>query len=131
MSDSLLDNVARIGNQERSTGKENYKAFGGDKSKERQNSLEIREKNGNGYLIPYGQITLIKYTSNQFISLFCASYICNIEGRNLGTLIQLLQDSRVRYIQEFNRNRFIEAGNEEAVVTKITFDEIGRKPLFE
>lgn len=127
MKDSLIDNIAHIGNQknpptDKTTGKQPYKACGNDKNKERQNSLEIREKNGNGYLIPYGQITLTQYTSHQIVSLFCADYVCNIEGKNLGSIITLLQDSRVRYIQEFDQNRFIEAGSDEAVVHKITVE---------
>jgi len=130
MSDNLLDNIAHIGNQEKA-GKELYKAYGGDQSKDRQINLEIREKNGNGFLIPYGQITLIKYTSYQFISLFCAGYICNIEGKQLDKIIPLLQDSRVRYIQEFDKNRFIEVENGEAVIEKISFEEIGRVNKFE
>jgi len=127
MSDSLIDNIAQLSNQAKSTGKEPYRAYGNDKNKDRQINLEIREKSGNGFLIPYGQITLIKYTSNQFISLFCAGYVCNIEGKHLDSVIALLQDSRVRYIQEFDKSRFLEVGTGEAVVERIEMTSLSGK----
>ncbi len=101
-----------------------YKAFGTyQASGHRELYIDVRDKNGDGYLVSYSYITRIKYTTDRLVSLVGTDFGITLEGQHLNKLIEPLHDEKVRYVQEFNSNRFDTPEDGEAVIEKITITE--------
>jgi len=70
-----------------------------------QEQLEIRKRENSGYLMPYSLVMLTGYAGDHTITLYCATYVVIIEGKQLIELRELLETNKVRWIQEFDGKR--------------------------
>ena len=101
-----------------------YKAFGTyQASSHRELYIDVRDKNGDGYLVSYSYITRIKYTAGRLVSIVGTDFGITLEGRELNKLIEPLHDERIRYVQEFNDSRFNVPEDGDVVIEKITMVE--------
>lgn len=103
-----------------------YKAFGLDKSRDRQTRLMVHYKNGVIEVITYSHLTNVLCTSSQYISLICSNCVLTLEGRNLLApvveginVMELLQDEKIRYIRCFNGAELPEPPDNEPVINNI------------
>lgn len=107
--------------------KQPYQAYGIDQSKNRQMRIDIRDKDGNGFLISYSYLTRIQYTGNEFLSLICTDCLVTLKGANLQLLRNLLHDEKIRYVQAYSQARFVEPKEGEPIIRDIAvFEMIGK-----
>ena len=107
-------------------GAQDYKAFGLDKSRERQTRLMVRYKDGMLEVIAYAHLTNALCTSSQYISLIFSNCVITLEGKNLlapviegANVMELLQDEKIRYIQCWSGAAFSEPSDNEPVINDI------------
>ena len=107
-------------------GKQDYKAFGLDKSRDRQVRLMVHYNNGMMEVISYSHLTNALCTSSQYISLICSNCVITLEGSNLlapvmegVNVMELLQDEKIRTIRCFNGTVFSELPDNEPVINDI------------
>lgn len=105
-----------------------YKAHSTDKSKRKQTRLDIRRKDGTGWIITYSYITRIRYTEGSIISLVCPDCIITMKGERLREMVGLLHDEKLRYIQEFGEGFEKPAGDDPVVESMTVTEREGREP---
>jgi len=130
MSDegNIFDFYAGKTGQERKPqdDRQDYKAFGLDKSRDRQTRLMVHYKSGMLEVISYSHLTNALCTSSQYISLIFSNCVLTLEGKNLlapvvegSNVMELLQDEKIRYIRCFNGAVFPEPLDNEPVINDI------------
>lgn len=80
--------------------------------------IDIRPRRDAQRLVSYASIGDIVYAGNR-IGILGHTCTIDIEGRNLASLIQALQEERVLYIQEFSPKRFGKPADDAPVVESI------------
>lgn len=103
-----------------------YEAWSLGRPHEAVKRLDVRMRKAQGQIVNYGYVTRIIYTADQLITLGCTDCTVTIEGTGLEPLRELLQDERVRWLQEFDRERHKEPDDNAPVIRSIVI-----KNLFE
>ena len=102
-----------------------YKAFSVDKSKSMQAALRILyhdallDKDAMEEAMPYPLARVIA-TSHQYVMLYCTDgIVITLEGRNLKSLMEPLQDGQVRCVQRFHEGKFQAPDADAPLITQI------------
>ena len=102
-----------------------YKAFSVDKTKGMQAALRILyhdanlDKDSTEEAMPYPLVRVVA-TSHQYIAIYCSDgIVITLEGRNLKSIMEPLQDGHVRFIQRFHAAKFREPEDDAALITSI------------
>jgi|GEM_PF-2134623 len=102
-----------------------YKAFSIDKSKGVQSGLRILyhdanlDRDSTEETMPYPLARVIA-TSHQHITIYCSDGVVFVlQGRNLKSMMEPLQDGYVRFIQRYHAAKFRDPEDDQAVITEI------------
>jgi hypothetical protein len=101
--------------------KQPYAAYGEFKPEQGKRNVaggrfRIPFKNKKGLLASYGTLKYVYFTDDKLISLVFFDLTINIEGRNLGGLIEALQGEMVEWLQFYDESRFLPPGDGEPVI---------------
>ena len=109
-----------IPDDEEPTSARHYRAFATETSGRRAARLRVVYPDGKISILSYSYLQEILCTNHQNLSLIFTSSVITLEGRNLWSLLDVLQADKVRVIHCYNPARFPDQpGTGEPVVFSI------------
>ena len=99
-----------------------------DSPRDREIRLNIRERTGQCYTLPYATIILVQYIRPSLFLIMTSNYVITITGRNLDPLEELLQDEKVRSIQQFDERRHDRPADTDPVIQSIEVKWLRAEP---
>lgn len=115
-----FDKFSREHEADEPTTRRQYKAVVTDTGNRRVTRLRIVYADGKVSVVSYSYLQEILYSNHQNLSLIFTSSVITLEGRNLGGILDALQDDKVRIIQCFSDRLYTEEpGGDEPVVVSI------------
>jgi len=103
-------------------GKSAYRAYGIDKPNSRKSRLQIEFNSVDPVIVSLTKTYLveIQYIAERYVCLMFTTCAFLLEGENLGSLVELLNDDQVLSIHAFNPRRHDIPNEGEAIITHIS-----------